>query len=526
MDANKRGSYKAFLRELYETRVWLILLTRAILFAGMFCVMPILQTELTNYFLAKHTDKDIDCSKRGPPKDIPKFPDHRGDLDPHQFPEYDPSMTEFQPGHFPGGDPGHHEEHHGPPKECIAAHTDVLMWTTGRTLFSALTVSLFLNPAVGTWSDMYGRKPFLVYAMFSSLIPFGVVYAYVKTGLPLWWYFVSHIVASPFSSQSIVLAYIADVISLECRILAFGLQSLMFSLGVIFGTGLILSGAIGKLETACIVGGGMSLVSALIVLFFIPESLPPDVQRKAREAVTEKRARTNMSKSLAFCWTSFKEAMKILWRTPFFRKLTIIMFIVMMVSEEYIEFKTQYLQEVLDFGTEEQTIMMMIMGLCGVFIMTVGMYVVKSLLKLTDKQILAMGTLALALSFGLLALALSAWMAYLSTALVSFWMFLSMAISSMKSANVAPEEQGAVQGALTAISSIGYGLGPLLFLALYVAFRHGAVYIPGAPFYFAFFLLIVTVCIALSLKPPPMSRPPSEISVDKLEDRAPLIPTT
>jgi len=399
------------------------------------------------------------------------------------------------------------------------------MWTTGKTLFSALTVSLFLNPAVGTWSDMYGRKPFLLYSMFSQLIPFGVVYAYIKTGFPLWWYFVSQVVGSPFSSQSICLAYIADVITQESRILAFGLQSLMFSIGVIFGTGLTLSGAIGKLETACIVGAGMTLVSSLLFLFFIPESLTRDVQLRAQAAVAEKRAHSNLSRSLSFCWTSFKEAMKILWRTTFFRKLTIIMFIVSMVSEEYIEFKTQYLQEILGFGTDEQTVMMMIMGVSGLFIMTVGMWVVKSLVDFSDKQILTLGTSALAVSFGLLAAAQAAWMAYLSTALVSFWMFLMMSISSMKSANVRPEEQGAVQGALTAISSIGFGLGPLLFLALYVAFRHGAVYIPGAPFYFGFFLLIVTVLIALTLKPPPTS-PPSEISIDKQDEREPLIPAT
>lgn len=504
MDANKRGSYREFLHEITATRVWLLFVTRAILFAGMFCVMPHLQTELTDYFLHKHTDEDIKCTGH-------HHHEHHG---------------EFHEGEFHGGDPGgHHGGHHGPPHECIEAHTDVLIWTTGKTLFSALTVSLFLNPAVGTWSDMYGRRPFLLYASFSQLIPFVVVYMYIQTGFPLWWYFIAQVVAVPFSSQSICLAYIADVITQESRILAFGLLSLMFSVGVIIGTGLTLSGATGTLETACIVGACMTLVSTLIFLFFIPESLTPEVQQRARVAVSEKRARSNLSQSLAFCWTSFKEAIKILWRTPFFRKLTIIMFIVSMVAEEYIEFKTQYLQEVLDFGTSEQTVMMMIMGLSGFFIMTVGMWFVRSVVHLSDKQILALGCSVLAISFGLLAAAQAAWMAYLSTALVSFWMFLSMAISSMKSANVRPEEQGAVQGALTAISSIGFGLGPLLFLALYVAFRHGAVYLPGAPFYFAFFLMIVTVFIALSLKPP-MTRPPSEISIDKQDDREPLIPST
>jgi len=505
MDANKGGSYRAFLREISATRVWLLFVTRAMLFAGMFCVMPHLQTELTNYFLRQHTDEDIKCTGH------------------HHHEHHGPPPGE---GGFHGGDPGgHHGGHHGPPHECIQAHTDVLIWTTGKTLFSALTVSLFLNPAVGTWSDMYGRKPFLLYALFSQLIPFVVVLLYIKTGLPLWWYFISLVVAIPFSSQSICLAYIADVITQESRILAFGLLSLMFSIGVIIGTGLTLSGVTGSLETSCFVGGGMMLVSTLMVWFFIPESLTPELQNRARAMVADKRANSSMNESLSFCWTSFKEAMKILWRTSFFRKLTIIMFIVSMVSEEYIEFKTQYLQEVLHFGTTEQTVMMMIMGVSGFVIMTLGMWVVKSLMNSSDKQILLIGTSALAASFLLLAIAEAAWMAYLSTALVSFWMFLMMAISSMKAGNVQPEEQGAVQGALTAISSVGFGLGPLLFLALYVAFRHGAVYLPGAPFYFGFGLMIVTVFIALSLRPPP-TRPPSEISIDKQDDREPLIPSS
>ena len=527
MDYRKTGSIRQCCSEIWKKRVSVLLLSRFILFAGLFCLVPYMQTELTDYFLRKHTDKDMKCTgdhHHGPPPGVAEKhgggPPHEGDF------EMDPRVA--SPGmhggpphgdhhHGPPHGEGHH--HHGPPKECIKAHTDVLLWTTGRTIITAFTISLFFNAAVGTWSDMYGRKPFLIYVTFMHIVQYFVVLLYIKVGLPLYWYFIIPPLAVPFNSQSISLAFIADTISESNCLMAFGMLLLVFSLSIIGGTFLTLTGVVASLEMACYVGIGLTVLATLVLIFFLPESLTEEVQLKARDKEVEKRANGVERHSLHFYWSSFIEAMKILWRTPFFRRLTIINFIVMMVSEEYIEFKTQYLQEVVHFGTSEQAAMMMVMGMSGMLILTVGLWLVTAVLNLSDKQILFIGTFMLSLSFMFLAACQNAWMAYVSTGLVSFWMFLSIAISSMKAANVRDEEQGAVQGALSAISQVGFGLGPVLFLIIYVAFRHGAVYIPGAPFYFAFFLMLVTVVITTTLKPPgrDMRKTESQLALERME---------
>ena len=509
MDYRKAGSIRQCLSEIWKTRVSVLFLSRFVVITGLCCLVPYLQTELTDYFLHKHTDKDMKCTgdhHHGPPPGVAK--QQPGGGQPHEVAHPDGAgVSEMDarvasPG-MHGGPPPHGEgHHHGPPKECIKAHTDVLLWTTGRTIVTAFTISLFFNAAIGTWSDMYGRKPFLIYITFMHIVQYFVVLLYLKVGLPLYWYFIIPPLAVPFNSQSISLAFIADKISGTNCLMAFGMLLLVFSLSIISGTSLTLAGVVSSMEMACYVGIGLTVVATFILVFFLPESLTEEIQLKARNKEVEKRANGAERRSWHFYWSSFVEAMKILWRTPFFRRLTIINFIVMMVSEEYIEFKTQYLQEVVHFGTSEQAAMMMVMGLSGMFILTVGLWLVTAVLNLSDKQILLIGTIMLSMSFLFLAACQSAWMAYVSTGLMSFWMFLAIAISSMKAANVREEEQGAVQGALSAVSQAGFGLGPVLFLLFYVAFRHGSVYIPGAPFYFGFFLMLVTVIITMTLKPP------------------------
>ena len=487
MQAGRDISYRSFVAELIRTRVWLLLLARMILFMGTFSMYPFLQTEKTNYFLHKHTDdEDLECT-------------------------------------------GHHhnsgEDDDDTPEPCKQAHNDVLIWTTGKAVLHAFTVSLFLNPAVGTWSDMYGRKPFLILSFSGHLVVMAVLMLYQHTGLELYWYFVAHFLAVPFNGQSICLAYIADVVQEKYRLMAFGIQALMFSVGAICGTALKLTGLVGDFGTAVIIYGALVLLASLIVAVGLPESLSKDLQMTTRQNVAEKRADSNCFEALAFYWTSLIEAIKILFRTSLFRQLTFIIFIVMIIAEEEMDFRTQYLQEVIDFGTREQAASMMIMGVSGFLSMTVGLWLIKSVLNLTDKQILVLGTAMLTIGTALLATVQTTWMAYLSSGLVAFWPYQSTAVSSIKSVNVHPSEQGAVQGALTAISAIGSGLGPFLFLGLYIPFRSGAVYFPGAPFYLATLLLFISTIVAIRLKVPPV-KSNSEAILAKPEDKEPLLPST
>jgi len=315
-----------------------------------------------------------------------------------------------------------------------------------------------------------------------------------------------------FSGSSVALAYISDVVAEEHRIFAFGLSALTINLGATCGTLLALSGVVSDISIASLVMGGLSMLSSVLAAVFLPESLSKEIQLATREAASLKSGQTTWKKSVVFAWESFIRSMKILIRTKLFRRLALIYFIVCLCTEEYIEYSTQYLQEVLGFGTTEQARMTLYGSLAGMLLMTFGSWFMVFGFKVTDKVILVLGTLFMCLAMGLLAIVKADWMAYAASCCFSFWAVASMAISSFKANNVEESEQGAVQGALTAISSVGFGLGPLLFMSLFKVFRSGGVYIPGAPYYFGFAIMVFALFLAATIEPPSTQKPSNGVT--------------
>lgn len=83
------------------------------------------------------------------------------------------------------------------------------------------------------------------------------------------------------------------------------------------------------------------------------------------------------------------------------------------------------------------------------------------------------------------------------------------AVSAMKSNAVNDQEQGAIQGALYGIRSVGMALGPLLSSGLFNLFtsgRYGIPEIPGLPFYAGGLVCLFALLIGLSV-PKVMPKP-------------------
>eukprot|EP00210_Caulerpa_lentillifera_P006793 g6492.t1 len=450
-------SFRGFLSEMYHTRIWLLLLIRWIVFTGLFCFSPHFQTEVTNFFAHRHTHDDLECT-------------------------------------------GKHSNSHDPPEACKRAHDDVILFSTVRNLLSAFCISLIVGPAIGTWSDMYGRKIFLIISFSINILISLVVQLYLKFGLPLYWYYPAVAIVAGLNGGSVVLAYVSDVITELHRIFAFGLAALTFSLGGASGTLLTLSGLVKDINVASMVMAMCSILATILTVLFLPESLNTDIQIETRESAALQRGKIGWKQSLSFTWNSFTRSVKILFRTKLFRRLALILFIVCLSIEEFAEYSVQYLQEVLGFGTSEQALMTLLGSLTGIFLMTLGSWFLVFAFKASDKLVLVIGTFFVSLAMGMMAIVQANWMAYVASCFFSFWTVVSMAVSSFKANNVKPSEQGAVQGALSAISSVGFGIGPLIFMVFFKIFRSGGLYIPGAPYYFGFGIMTLAFILALTVE--------------------------
>jgi DHA1 family tetracycline resistance protein-like MFS transporter len=158
------------------------------------------------------------------------------------------------------------------PAACINANGEYLQWSAATALVSTGVVSLFVTPALGALSDVYGRKPFIVAGMAAAL-PSLAALALAARGLaPLALYFALSAVCDGVSSLAPGQAYVADVVPPARRAAAFGLVTASFSIALLLGP--LLAAPMPDAQTALAVSLAGTAASVAWVAVALPESLP------------------------------------------------------------------------------------------------------------------------------------------------------------------------------------------------------------------------------------------------------------
>lgn len=188
-------------------------------------------------------------------------------------------------------------------------------------------LGFFLSPVIGSLSDVYGRKPFLIFSEALNTLQLAGFLLFAFGYLSIWPYMVAQSVqVSPllpdhppcsiamtcacwpplqtaFSSLSVGMAYIADGVSPQNRSAAFGMVLAVFSLGIIIGP--LLGGFLPQ-NAALYLAGVLGVSATLYAVFLLPESLPTEL----RKPYTPQR-------------TSPIQGIKILFTTSLFRRLSL-----------------------------------------------------------------------------------------------------------------------------------------------------------------------------------------------------------
>jgi DHA1 family tetracycline resistance protein-like MFS transporter len=161
--------------------------------------------------------------------------------------------------------------------------------TTGGLLFAAYAVmQMFGAPVLGRLSDQYGRRPILLFSIIGTAIGFitmGLSTSYLPS---LELLFVARLIAGISGGNlSVAQAYISDVTDAKNRAKGLGLIGATFGLGFIFGpaTGGILSELV-NVSFPSYLAGALCIVNLVLVLFWLPESLPAS-ERERRRLATE-----------------------------------------------------------------------------------------------------------------------------------------------------------------------------------------------------------------------------------------------
>ncbi|KAK9787487.1 hypothetical protein WJX73_002756 [Symbiochloris irregularis] len=433
------------LRDIFTTPVWRLFPLFVLYVICLTTLTPIKPNLMTDFFASRHSDKYIHC-ERFPPLDSPRV--------------------------------------------CRDAHASAVLWSSWSDFFSNSILLFLLAPLVGRWSDAYGRKPFLIICFLLASLPVLVLVLHMCYQLPLYFYFPAQVLNGAFSSISIAMSYIADVIQPHNRAPVFGIIMACFYFGFLLGP--LLGGLLDPVQCGVFAAGGLG-ACILWVILFLPETLPPAAKLAALQRLQAQPEATRLG---GVNW----HGLQILGRSPLFIKLTACTMVSGMVAEGVYELVAQYLQLKLGFTVQDLSHLFSLLGFSG---MLVNMVLLRILISLMgETMMLRFGLLMSTVEMALLAFvrnntdALSVLCAG-TVANVSF-----PAIASIKSNNVAPHEQGTIQGALYGARALAQGVGPLIFAALFTVFSKGSFGLPifpGAPFIAGSIFMAVALAITFSI---------------------------
>ena len=150
--------------------------------------------------------------------------------------------------------------------------------TYGGYLLTSFAIAQFLfSPIMGSLSDQYGRRPVLLL----SFLGFAIDYLILAFAPTFWWLIIGRIIAGIFgASYTVASAYIADISTEENRAKNFGMLGAAFGLGFIIGP--LLGGLFGEIgvRVPFYVAAGLAFVNFLYGYFILPESLSLENRRK------------------------------------------------------------------------------------------------------------------------------------------------------------------------------------------------------------------------------------------------------
>jgi DHA1 family tetracycline resistance protein-like MFS transporter len=331
-------------------------------------------------------------------------------------------------------------------------------------LFAVFSIcQLVAAPVLGDWSDRYGRRPILILSLIGTVVSF-VLLAVAHSLTML---FIARIVDGLSGGNiSTARAYVADVTEPKDRARAYGLIGAAFGLGFIFGPAL--SGVLSKISyTAPIwAAAGLTLVAAAVAWLWLPET------------VHRARAGTGMP---------FRNLPEML-RRPNLGRMLVIDFVYWFAFAIFQTTFSLFTARRFQFDASQTGYFFSAFGVLGAIVQ--GGLIRPIVQRLGDKPTFILGLLCSV--GGLVGATLTHSVTVFAATLVPLAVGMGFGhptVSSMVSRTARGEEQGRVQGAASAVESLGRTVGPVWGNASLQRFGEGLPYLSAAAF------LLVTLLI-------------------------------
>lgn len=364
-----------------------------------------------------------------------------------------------------------------------AADWNVLFATTWGVM------QFFCSPILGLMSDRFGRRPVIL----TSIFGLGIDFLFMAFAPSLWWLFLGRVIngmtAASFSTAS---AYVADVTTPENRAKGFGLMGAAFGVGFTFGPAL--GGWLWTFDHRLpfLVCAGLALCNWLYGFFVLPESLPPE-RRQPR-----------------FDW---KEAnplgsLHLLRRHSGLLGLAGVGFLFQLAHNVLPSVFVLYMGFRYDWSPGVIGLTLMASGISSIAVQAL---VVGRVVKAAgERGALLIGLFSAFAGFMVYALAPTGALYLCGLPLFALSGLIMPGLQGLMTRRVAPNEQGQLQGANSAMMGVASILGPPLFLLPFAfAVRHDAtLHLPGLPVLIAAALMLAATLLAWAVaRPAPLAEP-------------------
>jgi len=347
------------------------------------------------------------------------------------------------------------------------------------TVFAVM--NFFFSPVLGSLSDRFGRRPVVLLSNFGL----GLDYLLMAWAPALGWLFVGRVISGlTASSVPTGMAYMTDVTPPEKRAGVFGLLGAAFGVGFVLGPAL--GGILGSVSPRLPfwVAGGLSLVNGLYGLFVLPESLSQEHRSK-------------------FSWKNANPlgSLRLLRNNKILLGLSAVLVLGYLAQQSLMNVYvlcTDY-----RFGWSDRSVGLSL-ALVAIFSGAYGGGLVKPLVKrIGERSALSFGLIGGAIGYAMFGLSTTGVLMLCGIPIFNLVSVAWPSAQSIMSREVSPSQQGQMQGAVQSLRGLAGIVGPILFTSIFSRTfgPTAAVHVPGAAFFVAGSLLIVSLVVAQTVRP-------------------------
>lgn len=359
------------------------------------------------------------------------------------------------------------------------ASTSARMLGYFGTVFALM--NFFFSPLLGSLSDRFGRRPVVLLSNFGL----GLDYVLMAWAPALGWLFLGRVISGlTASSVPTGMAYMTDVTPPEKRAGVFGLLSAAFGLGFVLGPAL--GGILGSINPRLPfwVAAALSLLNGLYGIFVLPESLSAEHRSKFR-------------------WKNANPlgSLRLLRNNTVLLGLAAVLVLGYLAQQSLMNVYVLYCDYRFAWSDRAVGLSLAIVGIVQVIY---GAALVRPVVKrLGERRSLAFGLLGGVAGYAMIGLSRTGLLMLLGIPVLNLMSVGWPSAQSIMSREVSASQQGQMQGAVQSLRGLAGIFGPILFTVVFSR-TYGpaaAIHLPGAAFFLASALLLVSLAIAQMVAP-------------------------